>query len=289
MSSTPRPRPKVLVVGWDGVRDDVLRRLRPATVSSVAAHGRWYSTMQPDVDVAPTKTAVGWATMLSAVWPDQHQVLSNEGQHHQFHRSPDMLTRAFCADPSIKTYAAASALIFGSEYGPGPLLGPGVRTLTWFDRRTFPRGFADSDELVADDAETQLASGDHDFSFVYFGEVDNAGHDHGVGTEYEAAIERQDARLARLLAAIKSRHSFADEDWLIILTTDHGHLDHGGHGGGSDEERQTYVVAGMLTEHRDVTWADRAENVDIAPTAWEHLGVLPDRRWPCQGRALVTH
>lgn len=288
--SIPAPRrPKVLVVGWDGVRDDVLRELRPPAISSVSDNGRWWSTSQPDVDIAPTKTAVGWSTMLSGVWPTQHQVLSNEGEHHLFHRTPDMLTRAFCADPSIATYGAASALIFGSEYGPGPLLGAGVRTLTWFDRRTFDRGFADSDKLVADDAEHRLGAEDHDFSFVYFGETDSAAHDHGVGEEYAAAIGRQDDRLARLIGAIRTRPSFAEESWLVLLTTDHGHRDGGGHGGGSWQERQTYVVAGFLGEAPAATWADTAENVDIAPTAWAHLGVVPDSRWPCQGTSLLRN
>lgn len=289
MSPSTAVRPKVLVVGWDGVRDDVLRELRPSTIASIADNGRWWSTTQPDVDVAPTKTAVGWSSMLSGVWPDTHQVLSNEGEHHLFHRTPDMLTRAFCADPSIRTYGAASALIFGSEYGPGPLLGAGVRTLTWFDRREYPRGFADSDQLVIDDAERRLGEEDHDFSFVYFGETDSAAHDHGVGDEYFAAIGRQDERLARMVRAIESRPTFAEESWLVILTTDHGHLDGGGHGGGSWQERQTYVVAGFLGEAPTATtWADQAENIDIAPTAWAHLGVEPDRRWPCHGHSLLT-
>lgn len=286
MSTEASRRPKVLIVGWDGVRDDVLRSLRPPALGAIADNGQWWSTIQPDVDVAPTKTAVGWSTMLSGVWPTTHQVLSNEGEHHLFHRTPDMLTRAFCADPSIKTYGAASALIFGSEYGPGPLLGAGVRTLTWFDRRTFAQGFADSDKLVADDAERRLGSEDHDFSFVYLGETDKAAHDHGVGAEYEAAIGRQDDRLARMVRAIESRDTFGDESWLVILTTDHGHLDGGGHGGGTWQERHTYIVAGFLGEAPGVTWAESAENVDIAPTAWAHLGVTPDPRWPCQGTTL---
>src|SRR5690625_786938 len=59
------PRPKVLIVGWDGVRDDTARRLSPSTLSGLAEHGRWWSTTLPGIDVAPTVTAVGWATILT--------------------------------------------------------------------------------------------------------------------------------------------------------------------------------------------------------------------------------
>ena len=280
-------RPKVLVVGWDGVRDDVLRAMAPPALSSLAADGRWWSTVQPDTDVAPTVTAVGWTTMLSGVWPNRHQVLSNTDEHHLAHRYADMLTRAFCADPSFSTYAAASALIFGTEYGPGPLLGPGVQTLTWFYRREYPGGFVATDELVIEDAEVRLGAEDHDFSFVYFGEADNAAHSDGVGPRYHAAIERQDARLGRMISAIRGRASFSTEDWLIMVTTDHGHLDAGGHGGGSWQERQTFVVAGLLSG-RSATWAEEAHNVDLAPTAWAHLGVATSPRWPCDGHPLLT-
>lgn len=282
------PRRKVLVVGWDGVRDDVLRACRPPALSALAANGRWWTTIQPDVDVAPTVTAVGWTTVLSGVWPDRHQVLGNSGEHHLAHRYPDMLTRAFCADPSIATYAAASALIFGTDYGPGPLLGPGVQTLTWFDRREYPGGFADTDELVISDAEARLGAEDHDFTFVYFGETDKVAHAEGVGPSYREAIGRQDARLARMIDAIQRRASFPTEDWLIMITTDHGHLDGGGHGGGSRHERETFIVAGLLSD-RVADWAAQADNVDIAPTAWAHLGVVPSTRWACQGKPLRTN
>src|SRR5699024_5200510 len=70
--------------------------------------------------------------------------------------------------------------------------------------------------------------------------------------------------------------------WLVIVTTDHGHLDEGGHGGGSWQERQSFVVAAMVggcspTRTAD-SWAESAENIDIAPTALSHLGVPPAER-----------
>ncbi|WP_187292864.1 alkaline phosphatase family protein [Beutenbergia cavernae] len=280
-------RPKVLVVGWDGVRDDTLRQMAPEAISEIASRGRWWTTTLPDVDIAPTMTAVGWSTILTGVWPDRHEVLGNDDTYHLLHRYPDMLTRAFCARPDIATYAATSALIFGTDFGPGPVLGPGVRTMTWFDRRTYPGGFADTDVLVADDAERRLGTQEHDFSFVYLGETDSAAHAHGVGSRYEEAIARQDARLARMVQAIRARPTFDDESWLVMLTTDHGHRDEGGHGRGSWQERQSFVVAGLL-DGSPATWATEAANVDIAPTAWAHLRVTPSERWLCQGTSLLA-
>jgi hypothetical protein len=34
-----------------------------------------------------------------------------------------------------------------------------------------------------------------------------------------------------------------NEKWLIVITTDHGHRDEGGHGGDSSQERASFVIA----------------------------------------------
>lgn len=285
---SPVTTPKFLLVGWDGVRDDVLRRLRPDALAGLADAGRWWTTQLPDCSIAPTVTAVGWSTVLTGVGPQSHQVLSNTDEHHLLHRYPDLLTRAYCSGKQLTTYAAASALIFGTNYGPGPILGPGVTKLTWLDRREYPRGFHDTDPIITDAAVDELATNDPDLSFVYLGETDKTAHAEGVGARYDAAILRQDERLARMLEAVRSRPTFDDEDWLIMVTTDHGHRDEGGHGDDSWQERQSFVVAGGLASPGSQDWADEASNVDIAPTALAHLGVPIDPRWTCDGRSLIS-
>ena len=266
----------MLLVGWDGVRDDTARRLALPALTELAERGRWWSTTLPDVTVAPTVTAVGWSTILTGAWPDEHGVMGNEEELNRLHRYPEVLTTAYCERPTLNTYGAASALIFGTTFGPGPLFGPGVRTVDWVDRRKHPGKFTETDPLIQRAAEHQLRAEDPDLAFVYLGETDQVAHEFGTGVEYEGAIARQDDRLARLVDAVRSRPGFADEDWLVMVTTDHGHLDEGGHGGGSWQERQSFVVAGVLD--REAQWAQQAENIDIAPTILSHLQIpLPGR------------
>ncbi|MDN5896670.1 MAG: alkaline phosphatase family protein, partial [Nocardioides sp.] len=212
------------------------------------------------------------------VWPDAHGVMGNEEELNRLYRYPELLTTAFCARPDLQTYGAASALIFGTDFGPGPLFGPGVSTIDWVDRRAYPGKFTETDPIIMEAAEHHLRYKDPDIAFVYLGETDQIAHDHGVGAEYEAAIHRQDKRLGRLIDALSARPTWASEEWLIIVTTDHGHLDEGGHGGGSWKERQSFVVAATLGGNpppadRAECWAESAENIDIAPTALAHLGL----------------
>lgn len=279
-------RRKALFVGFDGVRDDTLRELTPRSVEAVAAGGRWWTTQLPDVDVAETVTAVGWSTLHTGVWPSTHKVSGNTAEYHLLHRYPSMLTRAYCADREVRTFAAASALIFGTHYGPGPILGPGVNTLSFLDRREYPGGFETTDPLIRDAAVEQLRDEDPDLSFVYFGQTDKIAHAGGVGAEYEDAIQRLDGYLGELLDTVRARPTFAREDWLVVLATDHGHLDAGGHGGGSWQERQSYIVAGLLDRPERATWRETAEPVDLAPTVMEHMGIDVPPDWGYEGRSL---
>lgn len=279
-------RRKALFVGVDGVRDDVLRELAPPSVQDLASGGHWWSTTMPDVDVAPTVTAVGWSTLLTGVGPATHRVSGNEDELHLLHRYPSVLTRAYCADREIRTYAAASALIFGTHFGPGPILGPGVNVLDFHDRREHPRGFFDTDPLVLEDASRELGAGEHDLSFVYFGQGDKIAHEHGAGEQYRKTIGVLDSYLGRLLEAVRQRSTFDREEWLVVLSTDHGHLDEGGHGGGSWQERQSFLIAGLLGGGPTDPWREAAEPVDLAPTLMEHLAVPVDPAWGYEGRPL---
>lgn len=52
-----------------------------------------------------------------------------------------------------------------------------------------------------------------------------------TGACYRTAIENTDRHIGTLLDGIRSRPTYAHEDWTFIFTTDHGHTDAGGHGG----------------------------------------------------------
>ena len=45
-----------------------------------------------------------------------------------------------------------------------------------------------------------------------------------------------------IIEAIESRENYASEDWLILITTDHGGIEKD-NGGPSFEERMTFIVS----------------------------------------------
>ncbi len=72
----------------------------------------------------------------------------------------------------------------------------------------------------------------------------------------------------------------------MLVATDHGHLDEGGHGGDSEMERTVFILAcGPTVEPGRI--ATPTEIIDVAVTALTHLGVTIDPGWQLDGRAVA--
>ncbi|WP_060905987.1 alkaline phosphatase family protein [Streptomyces scabiei] len=303
-------RGKVLVVGMDGVRFDRLPlprppgggtpdSLRPPSTAPVlhglmaaGAHGNSllpYGEVDgqaeggPSTSMAYTDSGPGWSSVLTGVWPDRHGVTGNDFTGADYSRHPDFLTRAVTTRPGLRTVAAVSWPELVLRGTLGPAIGRRVR----YDGER--DGYESADSLVARTAVRWLTEDDPDVVFVYFGATDEAGHAAGpLGPAYDRALLAQDAHLGRLLDAVAARRADpgrADEHWTVLVTTDHGHLDSGGHGGDTRAEREVFVV---LSEPGTPagTRLDSPRLIDIAPTVLDRLGIPLDPAWDLRGRAL---
>jgi arylsulfatase A-like enzyme len=135
-----------------------------------------------------------------------------------------------------------------------------------------------------------LAEDDPDLLFVYLGQVDVAGHNHGFHPnvpQYLQALHTVDGHVGEILSAVRRRPSYAREDWLTIVCTDHGGRGTH-HGGGHDapEVRTTFLILhGPTVAPGEIE--RKTANVDVAPTALEHLGVSLRPEWRLDGRGLA--
>ena len=129
-----------------------------------------------------------------------------------------------------------------------------------------------------------LANQDPDAAFVYIGNPDVAAHNNGARSQqYYTAIETADVQVGRLISAIRNRPTYEREDWLVLVVTDHGHLDRGGHGGITVEEATVFYLASGPSATRSTLQAG-TNIVDIAVTAMAHLGVTIDPAWHLDGK-----
>jgi predicted AlkP superfamily pyrophosphatase or phosphodiesterase len=75
--------------------------------------------------------------------------------------------------------------------------------------------------------------------------VDHAGHSYGFdpnAAQYISAIEIVDGQIGPILNAIEQRPNYANEDWLILISSDHGGMSTS-HGGTSIEHREVAFIA----------------------------------------------
>ncbi|MFJ8828144.1 alkaline phosphatase family protein [Streptomyces sp. NPDC102467] len=266
--------PKVLVIGLDGtllsrVKDADAPHLKALMAAGLTAPSSIYAN-----PLAPTLSGPGWSTLITGVWPDKHNVKDNNFTGHKFARYPDFLTRIETAKPGLSTYAVSS-------WAPltDTVFSPKVDT-----RVSTPS--AEYDTGTAARAVAQLKSADPDAVFVQLDNVDHAGHSYGAASgQYLDAIHGVDGQVGQLVDALKSRTTYADEDWLILVTADHGHTDPGGHGGSTWQERQTFMIAVGSTAAAGSLRHD-VKMPDIAASALAHLGIAIDPTWGLDGRPI---
>ena len=137
---------------------------------------------------------------------------------------------------------------------------------------------AAADRQVVDAALPWLQQGTSQLTLIHIDQVDYAGHHEGgpASSNWAAAASRSDALLAEILKKLD-----LEQDTLIVLS-DHGQIDAGGHGGqDAIVLLEPFVMAGKGVQPG--TYADM-NMVDVAPTIAALLGAnLPATT---QGRVL---
>jgi predicted AlkP superfamily pyrophosphatase or phosphodiesterase len=228
----------VLVIGVDGVRFDLLG---PDTTPSVWALRQAGFLAPVGIDPAtPTWSGPCWATIATGAGVDGHGITGNDLTGHRLADHPDFITRATQAGLPTLLAVSGWAPLALSEDG-GPLFAQATRREFVAATDTSVAAWDAADEAITGLAAKILADEGPRAAFVYLGAVDMAGHLTGAGAAYRAAAQAADQRVGRLLSAAGSRPQ--GENWTIVVVTDHGHLDHGGHGGREPEVTTAWVAA----------------------------------------------
>jgi len=238
----------VLVVGVDGVRYDLLG---PAVAPSVRALGQaGFLAPVPVGEDTPTWSGPCWATIATGTGVAGHGITGNDLTGHRLADHPDFVTTATRAGlPTLLAVSGWPPLALAED--GGPLFAEATtREFTPVPRASLAWAAAAQDGLAAWDAADEattaraaaiLAGQAPRVSFVYLGAVDYAGHATGAGDAYRAALRDADRRVGRLVAAVRSLPS--GPAWTIVVLTDHGHLDQGGHGGREPEVATAWAAA----------------------------------------------
>lgn len=275
------PTPKVLLIGLDGVRVDILAAASTPVIDSLIAGGFFTDNA---ITRQRTVSGPGWSSMLTGAGQDKHLVRNNDFRNNAYPSYPDFLTRLERLDTAYTTLAVVDWPPLGDTTDGGPLISDAVDTKILINGEE--QGYERADSLSVDAAIEYLADPVLDAAFVYLGNIDVVGHEtSSLSAEYRAAVEQADRQVGMLLEALRRRPEYAREDWLILLCTDHGRTDDGGHGGESPAERNIfYLASGPSVSTSSVD--EIPHIVDVAVTALTHLGIEIDPAWGLDGRVI---
>lgn len=241
---------KAIVIGYDGCRVDNFRLIDNSKKSAIknlldnggkAVFSYCGGVNYPEKNIQDTSTAPGWGSMLTGVWADTHKIYEN-GQPKEI--EPRTLLLELVEDKVIDSSA------FYVSW-PGHFTRRNstyINEKNYIEQNNINAKFlrAKSDAGTASNVLADLGSEEcSDFIFLTLEYTDHNGHATGFSLQnpkYVNGFRNADAAGADFIEAIESRPAYQNEDWLILITTDHGGIGKD-HGGASFEERITFIVS----------------------------------------------
>lgn len=238
---------KAVVIGYDGCRADILaEKQEEGAVSYLLSKGASNNLLYcggvnyPEKNTQDTSTAPGWCSILTGVWADEHGITGN-GITKEI--EPKTLLTLLVEEGVIDS---ASFITKWKGHFTND-------NSTYIDEKAYCEENNINVEFelrknkkdIHTGAMAEITSADcSDFVFIIYEDTDSAGHDFGFSYNnpvYKNGFNTEDGYGYEVIKAIEARETYETEDWLIIVTSDHGGIGTG-HGGASIQERMTFVV-----------------------------------------------
>ena len=293
---------KAVFIIVDGVPADMIERLHTPAIDEIAARGA-YARAYTGGEVGgysqtPTISAIGYTNLLTATWMNKHNVDGNSNLRPNY----NYWTIFRIAKEQPKEFRTAlysswtdnrTVLLGEGKPETGHLKIDFVCDGYELDTVRFPKRekdlqIFDIDEHVAREAARGIANDAPDLSWVYLWYTDDAGHFEGNGAFFDEYTLKADRQIGQIWEAVRYREEHFDEEWMVVVTTDHGRTENGyGHGGQSARERTTWVAT-----NRPVNSHFHSPGLaitDIAPSICRFMGfdVPRDVLWEQDGMPFI--
>ncbi len=280
------PRKAVFII-LDGIPADVVERVETPTIDAIAAAGgytrAWVGGEPGGPTETPTISAPGYMSLLTSTWANKHNVWDNSRQSPNY-AYWNIFRIVETVEPSRRTALFSTwidnrtVLLGDGKPDAGRYRLDHVADGFELDTVQFPHDKASRYILAIDERVSTLAA-EHiraqgpDLTWVYLQHTDDVAHAYGDSEPFFEAVRQADVQLDRIWAAVKHRQALG-EDWMIVVTTDHGRdaVTGKGHGGRSERERRTWIVTNHAQLDTRFTQGTPAI-VDIAPSILQHLRI----------------
>ena len=278
---------KAVFIILDGIPADVIERVETPALDAIAAAGgyarAWVGGELGGPTQTPTISAPGYMSLITGTWANKHNVWNNSRQNPNY-AYWNLFRIVETVEPARRTALFSTwtdnrtVLIGIGKPQAGTFQLDHVADGYELDTIAYPHDRRSQyiraiDARVTDEAAAHIAGAGPDLSWVYLQYTDDAAHANGDSEASDAAVREADAHVGRIWAAVQRRQALG-EQWMIVVTTDHGRdaATGKGHGGQSERERRTWIMTNQpeLTERFT---SGAAAVVDIAPSILQFMGV----------------
>lgn len=279
---------KVLFVIVDGIPADVIERVYTPNIDQVSADGgytrAYLGGQRGGYSETPTISAVGYNSLLTGTWANKHNVWDNDITAPNYNywtifrflkeHSPEKNVAIF------STWLDNRTKLLGTDLKETGFLKVDYSYDGFeFDTIQFPHDDKSEyihkiDEEVVAKASDYVKKMGPDLSWVYLQYTDDMGHRYGDSPEMDRGVQLMDRQIGELYSAIKYRELVMGEEWLFIITTDHGRdiVSGKGHGGQSDREKRIWISTNSkhLNSH---FYSHTPAIVDVLPSIANFLNI----------------
>jgi predicted AlkP superfamily pyrophosphatase or phosphodiesterase len=294
---------KAIFIILDGISADALEKTETPFIDEISSQGGYTRAftggMKGGYSESPTVSAVGYNHVLTGTWSNKHNVWDNDIREPNYHYW-NIFRIVKHANPEVKTAIFSTWLDNRTKLlGEGLPQAGNIKMDYAFDgfeldKEKFPhdadkRYIFNIDEHVSMEAARYIAAEGPDLSWVYLEYTDDIGHRHGDSPEYTEAIRLADAQVGRIWQAVQQRMQKTSEQWMVVVTTDHGRDVQTGkhHGGQSDRERTIWISTNC--KDLNTRFGNGTAAVDIMPSIVRHLNIrIPEKiEWELDGIPFI--
>lgn len=244
-----KTKKKAIIIGYDGCRADALSFIDEVpngcinyllNTGATAKLSYCGGVNYPYFNKQETSTAPGWCSILTGIWGYKIGIASND-----IKKSNEYLTNLITLVESGKIDSSAFFASWDGHFES--------ENSTYINEKQYikEKGLNvdfipnKSDKELTDNVIKNIKSPNcSDYIFAIIEHPDHCGHTSGFSTknpDYVNAYKNCEVDGRAIIDAIESRETYDSEDWLIMVTSDHGGFKKG-HGAFTIQERMTFVI-----------------------------------------------